>query len=91
MSVLNERRDVMENLKGRVVQINSGGTTRLGEVIGDRGEQVAVWFPPINSADDSEVKYLAKWRLLTSEYYFGDVPSAMGVYLIAKPIIEECA
>ena len=81
----------MENLKGRVVQINSGGTTRLGEVIGDRGEQVAVWFPPVSSADDSEVKYFAKWRLLTSEYYFGDVPSAMGVYLIAKPIIEECA
>lgn len=63
----------MENLKNRVVQINSGGTTRLGEVIGDRGEQVAVWFPPI-SADDSEVKYIAKWRLLTSEYYFGRCP-----------------
>ena len=81
----------MENLKGRVVQINVDGVTRLGEVIGDRGEQVVVWFPPISSADDSEVKYFAKWRLLTSEYYFGDVPSAMGVYLIAKPIIEECA
>ena len=79
----------MECLKGRVVQINSsGGTTRLGEVIGDRGEQVVVWFPPISSADDSEVKYLAKWRLLTSEYYFGDVPKAMGIYLIAKPIVE---
>ena len=91
MSLLNEREIVMENLKGRVVQINVDGVTRLGEVIGDRGEQVAVWFPPISSADDSEVKYFAKWRLLTSEYYFGDVPSAMGVYLIAKPIIEECA
>ena len=79
----------MECLKGRVVQINSsGGTTRLGEVIGDRGEQVVVWFPPISSADDSEVKYLAKWRLLTSEYYFGDVPKAMGIYLIAKPFVE---
>jgi len=83
----------MENLKGRVVQMNSGAMhpTRLGEVIGDRGEQVAVWFPPIDSADDSEVRYIAKWRLLTSEYYFGDVPSAVGVYLIAKPVIEECA
>jgi hypothetical protein len=81
----------MENLKNRAVQINSGGTTRLGEVIGDRGEQVAVWFPPIDSVDDSEVKYFAKWRLLTSEYLFCDVPSAMGVYLIAKPFVEECA
>ena len=81
----------MENLKGRVVQINSGGTTRLGEIMDDRGEQVAVYFPPISSADESEVKYFAKYRLLTSEYAFCDVPSAMGVYLIAKPFVEECA
>lgn len=81
----------MECLKNRVVQINSDGVTRLGEVIGDRGEQVAVYFPPVSSADDSEVKYLAKWRLLCSEYCFGDVPSAMGVYLIAKPFVEEVA
>ena len=83
----------MENMKGRVVQINSGAMhpTRLGEVMDDRGEQVAVYFPPVSSADDSEVKYFAKYRLLTSEYAFCDVPSAVGVYLIAKPIIEECA
>ena len=42
MSVLSEER-VMENLKGRVVQIN-GEVERLGEVIDDRGEQVAVYF-----------------------------------------------
>ena len=83
----------MENLKGRVVQINSGAMypERLGEVVDDRGEQVAVYFPPISSADDSEVKYFAKWRLLTSEYAFCDVPSAVGVYLISKPIVEEAA
>lgn len=83
----------MVNLKGRVVQINSGAMypERLGEVMDDRGEQVAVYFPPISSADDSEVKYFAKYRLLCSEYAFCDVPSAVGVYLIAKPIIEECA
>ena len=82
----------MECLKGRVVQINSsGGTTRLGEVVEDRGEQVVVWFPPISSADDSEVRYIAKWRLLTSEYYFCDVPKAMGIYLITKPFVEEVA
>ena len=82
----------MENLKGRAVQINSGAMypERLGEVVDDRGEQVAVYFPPISSADDSEVKYFAKWRMLTSEYAFCDVPSAVGVYLIAKPIVEEC-
>jgi len=81
----------MENLKGRVVQINSGAMQSLGEVIDDRGEQVAVYFPPIDSPADAGVKYFAKYRLLCSEYAFCDVPSAVGVYLIAKPIIEECA
>ena len=83
----------MECLKGRVVQINSGAMhpVSLGEVIDDRGEQVAVYFPPISSADQSEVKYFAKYRLLCSEYAFCDVPSAVGVYLIAKPFVEEVA
>ena len=88
----------MECLKGRAVQINSGAMfpERLGEVIDDRGEQVAVYFPPINccgscSAEQSEVKYFAKYRLLCSEYAFCDVPSAVGVYLIAKPFVEEAA
>jgi len=77
----------MECLKGRVVQINSD-VVRLGEVVDDRGEQVAVYFPPINSADESEVRYIAKFRLLVSEYPFCDVPKCPGVYLIAKPIVE---
>ena len=83
----------MQCLKGRVVQINSGAMfpERLGEIVEDRGEQVVVYFPPISSADESEVKYFAKYRLLTSEYAFCDVPSAVGVYLIAKPIVEEVA
>lgn len=90
----------MENLKGRVVQINSGDMEvralgklpeRIGEIIEDRGEQVVVYFPPVSSADDSEVRYIAKWRLLVSEYAFCDVPNCPGIYLIAKPIIEECA
>ena len=83
----------MVDLKGRAVQLNSGAMfpERLGEIIDDRGEQVAVYFPPISSADESEVRYIAKYRLLCSEYAFCDVPSAVGVYLIAKPIIEEVA
>lgn len=80
----------MECLKGRVVQINSGAMfpERMGEVIDDRGEQVAVYFPPISSAEQSEVKYFAKYRLLCSEYAFCDVPACPGVYLIAKPFVE---
>ncbi len=82
----------MKNLKGRSVEVVfEGYGSRLGEVMDDRGDQVAVYFPPISSADESEVRYIAKYRLLTSEYAFCDVPSAVGVYLIAKPIIEECA
>ena len=83
----------MECLKGRVVQINSGAMypERLGEVMDDRGEQVAVYFPPISSAEQSEVKYFAKYRLLCSEYAFCDVPACPGVYLIAKPFVEEVA
>jgi hypothetical protein len=82
----------MECLKGRVVQINFGAMyQRLGEVMGDRGEQVAVYFPPISSAEQSEVKYFAKYRLLCSEYAFCDVPACPGVYLIAKPFVEEVA
>lgn len=85
----------MENLKGRVVQINSGAMypERLGEIIEDRGEQVVVYFPSVSSvgADDADIRYIAKYRLLCSEYAFCDVPSAVGVYLIAKPVIEECA
>ena len=73
----------MENLKGRSVEINSGAVHEIliGEVIDDRGEQIAVYFD-----QDDSVRYFAKWRLLTSEYAFCDVPSAVGVYLIAKPI-----
>ena len=83
----------MECLKGRVVQMNSGAMfpERLGEVVEDRGEQVVVYFPPIDNAEEAEVKYFAKFRLLVSEYAFCDVPRAVGVYLIAKPIVEEVA
>jgi len=82
----------MVDLKGRAVQLNSGAMfpERLGEVIDDRGEQVAVYFPEDDEFAE-KVGYYAKWRLLSSEYAFCDVPSAMGVYLIAKPIIEEVA
>ena len=81
----------MENLKGRSVEVVFDGyESRLGEVIDDRGEQVAVYFPS-NDDFEEKISYYAKWRLLSSEYAFCDVPSAMGVYLIAKPILEECA
>lgn len=80
----------MENLKGRSVEVVLYDyESRIGEVIDDRGEQVAVYFPE----DDEFVEkigYYAK-LLLCNEYAFCDVPSAMGVYLIAKPILEECA
>ena len=81
----------MENLKGRSVEVVLYDyESRVGEIIDDRGEQVAVYFPE----DDEFVEkigYYAKWRLLCNEYAFCDVPSAVGVYLIAKPILEECA
>lgn len=81
----------MECLKGRSVEVVfEGYESRLGEVIDDRGEQVAVYFPETDEFVE-KVSYYAKWRLLSSEYAFCDVPSAMGVYLIAKPIVEECA
>lgn len=81
----------MENLKGRSVEVVfEGYESRLGDVIDDRGEQVAVYFPETDEFVE-KVGYYAKWRLLCSEYAFCDVPSAMGVYLIAKPIVEEAA
>ena len=82
----------MENLKGRVVQINSGGTTRLGEVIGDRGtnrlrfgsrRSVVLMILRSSTSPSGDCS-----RVSTTSAMF---PSAMGVYLIAKPIIEECA
>ena len=78
----------MENLKGRSVEINSGAMhpILLGEVVVDRGEQVVVYCD-----QDDSTRYIAKYRLLCSEYAFCDVPSAVGVYLIAKPFVEECA
>lgn len=79
----------MENLKGRSVQINND-VVRIGEVIEDRGDQVVVYFPPVSSmgADDADIRYIAKFRLLVSEYAFCDIPNCPGVYLIAKPIVE---
>ena len=83
----------MINLKGRVVQVNCGAMfpERIGEVIDDRGEQVAVYFPPIDCDEQGDIEYFAKYRLLCSEYAFCDVPSAVGAYLIAKPFVEEAA
>jgi hypothetical protein len=91
MSLLNEREIVMENLKGRSVEVVFDGyESRLGEVMDDRGDQVVVYFPETDEFLE-KTSYYAKYRLLCSEYAFCDVPSAMGVYLIAKPIIKECA
>jgi len=89
--LLNEREIVMENLKGRSVEVVFDGyESRLGEVMDDRGDQVVVYFPETDEFLE-KTSYYAKYRLLCSEYAFCDVPSAMGVYLIAKPIIKECA
>ena len=74
----------MENLKGRSVEVVfEGYESRLGEVIDDRGEQVAVRFPETDEFVE-KFGYYAKWRLLCNEYAFCDVPSAMGVYLITR-------
>ena len=81
----------MENLKGRSVEVVfEGYESRLGNVIDDRGEQVVVYFPETDEFVE-KTSYYANYRLLTSEYAFCDVPSAMGVYLIAKPFVEEAA
>ena len=77
----------MENLVGRKVQYVFGAMHPVeeAEIIIDRGEQVVGMF------DDGTFKYHAKYRLLCSEYAECDRPDAVGVYLIAKPIVEECA
>lgn len=77
----------MENLKGRRVHYVYGAMHPVeeAEIIIDRGEQVVVML------ESGEFKYHAKYRLLVSEYAECDRPSAVGVYLIAKPIVEECA
>jgi hypothetical protein len=82
----------MECLKGRSVEIVSGAyhASRLGEVVEDRGEQCVVRCPANDEFGES-IHYVAKFRLLCSEYAFCDVPSAVGVYLIAKPFVEEAA
>jgi hypothetical protein len=81
----------MENLKGRSVEVVFDGyESRVGEVINDRGEQVVVYFPETDEFEE-KISYYAKWRLLCNEYAFCDIPNATGVYLIAKPILEECA
>jgi hypothetical protein len=49
-----------------------------------------VYFPETDEFVE-KTSYYAKYRLLCSEYAFCDVPSAMGVYLIAKPFVEEAA
>ena len=72
----------MESLKGRSVEINSGARfpTLLGEVISDRGEQVVV-----RTYAGDEIHYFAKFRLITNEYLFDEIPDAVGVYLIRQP------
>jgi hypothetical protein len=78
----------MENLKGRSVEINSGArhATRLGEIISDLGDMVVV-----RTYSGDEIHHFAKFRVISNEYLFGEIPDAVGVYLIAKPILEECA
>lgn len=77
----------MENLKGRRVQYVFGAMhpVEIGEIIIDRGEQVVVML------DDGTFKYHAKYRLLCSEYAEIDCPSAVGVYLLREPFVEEAA
>ena len=78
----------MENLKGRSVEINCGArhATRLGEIISDLGDMVVV-----RTYSGDEIHHFAKFRVISNEYLFNEIPDAVGVYLIAKPILEECA
>ena len=78
----------MENLKGRSVEINCGArhATRLGEIISDLGDMVVV-----RTYSGDEIHHFAKFRVISNEYLFGEIPDAVGVYLIAKPTIEKCA
>ena len=78
----------MENLKGRSVEINCGArhATRLGEIISDLGDMVVV-----RTYSGDEIHHFAKFRVISNEYLFDEIPDAVGVYLIAKPILEECA
>ena len=78
----------MVNLKGRSVEIVGYASTRvseyvlstrLGDVVEDRGEQVVVYCP-----NEDSTHYIAKYRLLTNEYEFSAVPDEIGVYLIQK-------
>lgn len=72
----------MENLKGRSVEINSGARlpTRLGEIIADLGEQVIV-----RTYSGDEIHHFAKFRVISNEYLFDEIPDAVGVYLIRQP------
>ena len=70
----------MQRLIGRQVQINHGAMhpERFGTVYADNPE--AVWV----KMEDGAREYIAKFRLLCAEYPWGEVPQAVGVYLIAK-------
>ena len=78
----------MENLKGRSVEINCGArhATRLGEIISDLGDMVVV-----RTYSGDEIHHFAKFRVISNEYLFDEIPDAIGVYLIAEPIVEEAA
>ena len=78
----------MENLKGRSVEINSGSRlpTRLGVIIADLDHMVIV-----RTYSGDEIHHFAKFRVISNEYLFDEIPDAIGVYLIAEPIVEEAA
>jgi len=72
----------MENLEGRRVQYVYGAHhgEEEGVIVEDRGEQVVV------CVADRTIKYHAKFRLLCAEYPWGEVPTAVGVYLLAEGV-----
>lgn len=72
----------MRNLEGRKVQYNYGAQygEEEGVIVEDRGEQVVV------CVADRTIKYHAKWRLLCAEYPWGEIPQAVGVYLLAEGV-----
>lgn len=72
----------MRNLEGRKVQYNYGAHygEEEGVIVEDRGKEVVV------CVADRTIKYHAKFRLLCAEYPWGEIPQAVGVYLLAEGV-----
>jgi hypothetical protein len=80
----------MECLEGRKVHYVYGAHhgEEEGVIVEDRGKGFALNNDQLVAVlvGDRTIKYHAKWRLLTAEYPWGEVPTAVGVYLLAEGV-----